>query len=318
MKIGIPCGQTAPASQSPPNSTAVSNAETRRADDRRATRRESRAPRTGRQGFNRTELLAAIAVLMGLAVLWANTGHKRSTATREISCLGNLKQIGAAISVYSGENRGKLPFAFMQPKPGAPVTWDRQISTALRVALRGESLDAPPPPVGLALRCPEDTISASTVATENPPARRSYSMTEHKMNRPNWPPSEYNTTGVGLFWSAYRKKGNSSYAYLETAPRLPAVSMDMILDGAGTIVVTEQATAENHAGKPKFSTVRSTIEQVDETVLPANSYHGGKINYLMADGHVELLQRKATVGPEGEVSDSADTHFGMWTIAAGD
>jgi len=143
-------------------------------------------------------------------------------------------------------------------------------------------------------------------------------MTAHRMNRPNWPPSPDNATGVGLGWSAYRKRGNSSYAAIDTEAPLPAISLNMILEPSGTILVTEQINADNLLAKPRLSTIDSTMAHVDDTYLSVDSVHGGRCNYLMVDGHVVSLEPSATVGGEGEVSDSAETHFGMWTIAAGD
>ncbi|GEM_PF-1385681 len=270
------------------------------------------------QGFTRTELLAVVTIVLTAALVWAQRMRGGSRAVRETVCRVNLKQIGAALSVYSTDNREKLPYAAIQPRRGMASTWDRLIATPLRVVLRGGDYNAPPPPAGVALRCPEDPIEAPTVDPARVSGRRSYAMPAHRMNRPNWPPSEYNSTGVGLFWSAYRKRGNGALASMQGAAPLPAVTLDMLQDRAATIVFTEQAHPENLLGRAKFSTVSSTVGHVDETVLPRDSLHGGRINYLMADGHVEQLEPEATVGPEGKVSDAPETHFGMWTIVAGD
>lgn len=271
-----------------------------------------------RAGFSRTDVLAILAVVLGLALLLMKTRSRHSAEVKSTSCMENLKQISAAMTAYAADSNQKLPFAFMQPKPGTPTTWDTLIATSLRVALRGDRLDMPPPPHGRVLKCPDDSISAAAVEQANAPARRSYSMTAHKMNRPNWPPSEHNATGVGLGWSQNRAKGNASYAYLQSVATLPAVKMDMIFEPDKTILITEQAQADNYVGKSKRATIDSTMEHVDTTILPMGSYHGGRINYLMLDGHVETLKPEETVGKEGEVSDSADTHFGMWTILARD
>ncbi|MFT4588284.1 MAG: prepilin-type processing-associated H-X9-DG protein [Candidatus Binatia bacterium] len=272
--------------------------------------------RTG--GFSRTDVLVILAVILGLAFLLVKTVGQQSDSVKSTNCLENLKQISTALAAYSNDSNQKLPFASMQPRPGTPTTWDMLIATSLRVELRGDQLDMPPPPYGRLLKCPEDTISAAAIQQVNIPARRSYAMPAHRMNRPNWPPSEYNATGVGLGWSQNRKKGNASYAYLESVSTLPAISMDMITEPDKTILITEQAQADNYIGKSKRATIKSTLEHVDSTVLPSGSYHGGRINYLMVDGHVENLKPEETVGPEGEVSDAADTHFGMWTILSGD
>lgn len=271
-----------------------------------------------RAGFTRTDVLAILAVVFGLAFLLMKTRARQSDEVKSTSCMENLKQISVAMAAYSADSNQKLPFAFMQPKPGTPTTWDTLIATPLRVALRGDRLDLPPPPHGRVLKCPDDLISAAAVEQANAPARRSYSMTAHKMNRPNWPLSERNATGIGLGWSQYRNKGNASYVYLESLATLPSIKMDMIFEPANTILITEQAQADNYLGKSKRATIAATMEHVDTTVLPMGSYHGGRINYLMVDGHVETLKPEETVGKEGEVSDSADTHFGMWTILAGD
>lgn len=272
----------------------------------------------GSPGFSRVDVLAVMAVVVGLIFLLVKVRGGRHREVRRMSCQENLKQISVAMAAYSAGNNQKLPFAFMQPRPGAPTTWDTLIATSLRVALRCDRLDMPPPPHGSVLKCPEDSVSEAVIDQANARLRRSYAMTAHKMNRPNWPPSERNATGVGLSWSQSRKRGNSSYSYLATVSDLPAVTLGMIFEADATILMTEHAHADNFVGRSKRASIISTMEHVDATVLPMNAFHRGRINYLMVDGHVELLDPEETVGVEGEVSDASETHFGMWTIVAGD
>ena len=86
----------------------------------------------------------------------------------------------------------------------------------------------------------------------------------------------------------------------------------MVPDPADTALLVERISNLNVLWATKYACITSTKEQFEaKTSFAARDFHGGKMNYLMLDGHVELmlpLQSAGFVGAGG----------GLWTIRAGD
>src|SRR5438477_4094612 len=67
-------------------------------------------PKTSERGFSRLELLAVLATLVLLATaafpLLANT----RTRSEQVSCLGNLRQIGHAVHLWGNDHGDRTPW----------------------------------------------------------------------------------------------------------------------------------------------------------------------------------------------------------------
>ncbi|HBC87388.1 MAG TPA: hypothetical protein DCZ94_10570 [Lentisphaeria bacterium] len=59
--------------------------------------------------FSLFELIIVLAILVIFFSLLPGTGHKASEKSLRISCLGNLKQVGLALRMYSQEYKGEYP-----------------------------------------------------------------------------------------------------------------------------------------------------------------------------------------------------------------
>lgn len=196
--------------------------------------------------------------------------------------------------------------------------------------------------------CPADRVLAQNRV--NSPnwvnVRRTYSMPQHNGGKPNanfnysgagagdWPPNPSSKTGLGLCFLQNGAGGNVNNGWAvwksgtsdDTANRLvkmrnqPSVFYATLQDPAGTILLTERIAAPNYFGNGGWAEIHRAGSQFDTNVrTTGQTPHEGLIHgretydYLFADGHVELLNRRKTLGT---VNTSVNKQSGMWTINA--
>ena len=158
-----------------------------------------------------------------------------------------------------------------------------------------------------------------------------------------WPPSSDNACGVGIQWRIDQARSpgatwNTADAWNSTRnPRWQtAVSESMVLETSSTIALAEIGRGER-SPLPVTSSGTSSARRCQQgsldnqvistsanhlvaginnrSYIDPNAYHQGKFNYLMADGHVELLAPGATLG---RTNTTLARQTGMWTIRSGD
>ena len=262
------------------------------------------------RAFTRLDLCsvcAALVMLLGLAGL--NFTGEGGRVTR---CAWNLKRLGRAVTDYAGDHDGGLPPASIEP---SQATWDSLITPYLCPELaatksaytRRVLQDA----VALRLLCPSDSL-----ARESP---RTYAMSGHDMRPENWPPGPDNATGVGLAWSQQRVEtwlGSGALEQAKTNSQMLAlVKLSWLPDPAGTLLLTEVVRSDNTLGNPATAAVGGARRQLELFTGDQRRFHHGCFNYLMADGHVELL---SPFQPGMAGGYKADRPAGIWTIKAGD
>lgn len=275
--------------------------------------------------FTRTELAIAIGLvglIAGLAGLFLKRTAMRSKPNM---CAENLRFLGVAMAIYTASNDTRLPYASLVLSNRSQTTWDTLLNPVLRSEMKklfaNPNVAAPSKDVAnRLLLCPSDTIPPAAWAQKYKLHRRTYSITRHNMAPANWPPGPGNGTGIGLNWTFGPHGTNppSAKLYNLGTNRQAAVRSGMIARPAETLLLAEHAWTNNIATVGAGAWIDRTSDHVEPALLPAEKYHGGRFNYLMVDGHAELLPPDQTVGVQGEVGEDPRKHRGMWTIRADD
>lgn len=256
-----------------------------------------------------------VVLLAGMAALLLT--RPRTQASGGV-CKDNLRQLGAALAIYTRDNDTRLPYAFLMKSNPSQVSWDTLLRPALRAAVPAPD-GTNSPSANRLLLCPADTIPPAEWAQKYKLLRRTYSMTRHNMSPQNWPPSSSNATGLGLNWTFGPRGTNppSAKLYNFDGPQA-AVKLAMILQPAETLFLAEHAWTNNIVGNAAGAWIDRANAHTEPALLSPETYHRGKFNYLKVDGRVELLSPSQTVGPNGEAGEDPKRHGGMWTIKAND
>ena len=86
----------------------------------------------GRGGFTLVELLVVIGIIAVLMSLLLPALNRSREQARRVACASALKQLGAAIHMYAGENKGKTPQHYTE---GSTLAWLFDIPNETRNSL---------------------------------------------------------------------------------------------------------------------------------------------------------------------------------------
>lgn len=260
-----------------------------------------------RGSFSLWDLAAILVVLVvfGIWFVFEHTGERGRIAR----CAGNLKMLGEATQSYANDHNDGLPAAVIGIGKQI-ISWDTALAPYLEPGMAKAKSQYDKrrlaENVSSYFVCPSDPIKRN-----NP---RSYAMSGRHVED-KWPATAEDKTGVGMFWnkhtiSTYLDKDLARKA-MENPDLLPRIKQSMLPDPAHTLLYTELISPNNHMGFNRDARVMGINQQKEGFHGDSSHFHFGKFNYLMADGHVELLFAKQTQGRYGKSHN-------IWTINAED
>ena len=255
-------------------------------------------------GFTRTDAITLVGVVLLIAALvwvrFAGAGEKY----RIFLCAHHMKKLGRAFAEYTQDHDGALPPAVVDDGTSS-TSWDKEIAVYLEPELAKpnapDATKAFEAKIAPLFKCPSDReLHGGSLA-------RSYSMPMYDINRVGWPPDDNSTGGLGLYLDSKTIEKAREADSAGSADYMPAIKTSMVPDPADTALLVEHISILNALWATKNACISSTKEQFDaKTSFAAKDFHGGKMNYLMLDGHVELLTPAQSAGFVG--------NGGVWTI----
>lgn len=259
------------------------------------------------EAFSRTDLAVFVFIILLLGA-WFLRGHTGEQA-RITRCANNLMVLGQAMHDYAGDHQNELPAAVID-LGATHISWDTRLFPYLMTNPEPATNDAAKPQqlhkIAHWFFCPSDSLHHDKLP-------RSYAMAEHDMTLNDWPPSPHSYSGPGLFWDSFWITNVLSADQAERATLnpdlLPKIKLSDIPAPADTLLLTEYINRINDLQGMGYARVGSVNDQKAAFHGDSSSFHYGKFNFLMVDGHVEFLSGEQTGSPGGR--------SGIWSIRPG-
>jgi prepilin-type processing-associated H-X9-DG protein len=257
-------------------------------------------------GFTRPDAMTLVGASFLLGVfVWMGIIASGETR-RTFICAHRMKALGHAFEEYTKDHSDSLPPAVVDDGTNS-TSWDREIAPYLiskssSTALQGKSrlTEQEEASVATYFHCPSDKEPRGGAKP------RSYSMPMYDLNKVDWPPDENCQGGLGLYLDAARLANLHKTQPNISVGSVPQIKVPMVPAPADTALLVERISIQNALWGTKFACTVSSKEQFDAKTFEAKDFHGGRMNYLMLDGHVELLSRAQSGGFIG--------NGGIWTI----
>jgi prepilin-type N-terminal cleavage/methylation domain-containing protein/prepilin-type processing-associated H-X9-DG protein len=238
--------------------------------------------RSRRSGFTLIELLVVIAIIAILAAILFPVFAKARDRARMTTCRSNLKQIGMAFGMYTGDWDDTLPLWTRQDHDANG--WQNSWDIVIQPYLKSHQV----------VICPSDDRSKAIVHKLYGPLQRSYSYAGN----------------LGGDWNPYVPEAKS----LGDVKR----PSDTVSVGERHMEECAPAAPANWASYAVFDALgRNPMQGCDDGEEVDFFRHGGSVNFLYVDGHVATKQGKHK-GPYPNFPGYTVNRFGSAACGYGD
>lgn len=252
-----------------------------------------------RRGFTLIELLVVIAIIAILAAILFPVFMQAKAAAKKTACLSNMKQIGMAMMLYSGDHDDMAPAPI--PRPVAPINggtdWGMPIDAQFEPYVKSVQVWACPEHEG-PIRTPNNVFwNGKYIARK---VKKSYgycasivTMEANNQTDPNTGLSQFNWNN----WN-YPDRDNvrslteadepaNTIAFVETWPQADTNSL-----GSWWGTIFTYCDAWKLAGRKMNSTnPADRLPPVcnSNLIYAPTKGHAGKSTYIFCDGHASLM-----------------------------
>lgn len=100
-----------------------------------------------RHAFSLIETLVVVAIISVLAVMAGTAVAAMTERSQNVQCLSNLRQVGAAIQLYTGDANGRLPSSsHHRAEDGSSLSWTNTLAAYLGTNFIGRCPSVPAHP----------------------------------------------------------------------------------------------------------------------------------------------------------------------------